>query len=138
MEYLSSTAIFERYQQKEQTTMKAAAIIHIITLPAIMAKLTLQIVSQQSGGVKVQGPGETGGNVLFQDASQFGKAGTTASCLDANSRWTTVCPDQPTYLKVAELNFAKATEGRAFHVITPFEHLSVSKLTKHGNETLTP
>jgi hypothetical protein len=106
--------------------MKAAAIIQFITLPAIMAKLTLQIVSQLSGGVKVQGPGETGGEVLFQDASQFGKAGTTASCLDASLAWTTECPDQPTYLKVAELNFAKATEGRAFDVITPFEHLSVS------------
>jgi hypothetical protein len=138
MRYLSSTARFKRHQQKEQTTMKAAAIIHLITLPAIIAKLTLQIVSQQSGGVKVQGPGETGGNVLFQDASQFGEAGTTASCLDADAMWTTICPDQPTYFKVAELNFAKATEGRAFHVITPFEHLSVSEFTKHGKETLTP
>lgn len=108
--------------------MRAAAVILLIALPAITAKLTVQIVSQTPGGVKVQGPKETDGNVAYQDASQFGKIGEEPRCLNANYDWVTECPDQLTYVQVGELNFARPTEGRAIHVLTPFETLIVSCL----------
>ena len=113
--------------------MKAAIILQLLALPAILAKLTVQVVSKPMYmDVTVEGKRETDGQEITMDPSMFGEAGKVAQCLDENSAWTTSCDGQPSYLKVAEFNFDKeTTDPRHFTVHTPSWMNSVSYISKY-------
>lgn len=90
--------------------MKAAVIIQLIALPAIMAKLTIQIVGNPTWtDAKVIGVRNEGEAEETTDASDFGREGEVARCLDNNYAWTEDCAGKPSYLKIGELNFEQDT-----------------------------
>jgi hypothetical protein len=100
--------------------MKTSIIIQLIALPAIMAKLTIQIVSKPMyTNAKVEAMRTANEAVTTTDTSMFGDAGKVAQCLDDNNVWTTDCSDEPKYLKIGELYFDEDTEiPRPFKVKT--------------------
>lgn len=88
--------------------MKAAIIIQFIALPAIMAKLTIQIVGNPTWkDARVIGIRNEGEQEETTDASDFGNDGKVARCLDDNYVWTAICVDKPSYLKIGEFYFEK-------------------------------
>lgn len=107
--------------------MKAAVIIQLIALPAIMAELTIQIVTTPMFIAKVEGKRKAGEDSTTTDASMFGQAGEVAQCLDNNKAWTESCDDSKLkYLKVGEFYFEQdTTDPRPMRLTTDLGFLDV-------------
>jgi hypothetical protein len=112
--------------------MKTSVIIQLLALPAIMAKLTIQIVSKPMyTNAKVEAMRTANEAVTTTDASMFGEAGKVAQCLDNSNVWTTDCPDEPKYLKIGELYFDEDTVNpRAFKVKTDLGYWEVNDISQ--------
>lgn len=109
--------------------MKASVIIQLIALPAIMAKLTIQIVTKSTNvNAKVTGIRAEGEEATTTDASTFGDDGKVAKCLDDKRAWTEDCPEKPTYIKIGELSFEGDTKDpRPFNVTMDQEYFRVGR-----------
>jgi hypothetical protein len=102
-----------------KTSMKAAIVLQLIALPAILAKVTVQVVSVPVWlPVTVDGKSESDGEEIRMKPSMYGKDGQVLRCLDENYAWTESCAGRDSYVKVAEFNFDEKTKDpRPFTVM---------------------
>jgi hypothetical protein len=114
--------------------MKTSIILQLLALPAILAKFTVQIVTEATAkDVEVWGKRESDGEVMMMKHTMFGDDGIVPRCMDKDFKWTTSCPNQTTYLQSGELNFAvKTTEPRhlTVYVNNMMKRVSINILTQ--------